>query len=151
MGQPDVGEVRAARGVAWPPRCKVAPLGGIELARVLLVDDDVDVLESLEQWLGRQHEVRIARGFPEALALLSEEEPPDVLITDLDMPPYRGSDLLAIVATRWPGVCRILHTGTPDKLDGTACVHAHHVVLKTGELRVLDALIERCCQRVRFG
>jgi DNA-binding NtrC family response regulator len=117
------------------------------MASVLLVDDDPDVLESLGEWLARRHQVRVARGFVEALALLVKGPLPNVVITDYEMPPYRGDDLLAIVAARYPRVCRILHTGTPGALLAAATVHADHVLPKGVELAVLDALVERAVRR----
>ncbi len=117
------------------------------MARVLLVDDDLDVLDSLADWLGRRHEVRVASGFVAAMAALVEGPTPDVVITDYDMPPYRGDDLLAIVAARWPRVCRILHSGTPGVADAVG-LHIDHLVAK-GDPKDLDAAIARCLVRLR--
>ena len=111
------------------------------MARVLLVDDDWDVLESLKAWLLREHEVRTARGFPEAVSALVAGPVPDVVITDYEMPPYHGDDLLALVEARFPGVCRILYTGTPEGMIEGAGRSAHHVVLKGGDPRLLSSLI----------
>lgn len=108
------------------------------MAKVLLVDDDLDVLESLRAWLRREHDVKVASGFPEAMAALIDGPVPDVIITDYDMPPYHGDDLLAVVAARFPNVCRILYTGSPE---GDAHGPAHHVVLKGGDPRLLNSLI----------
>ena len=120
------------------------------MARVLLVDDDVDVLESLADWLGRRHEVRIATGFAAAMAALVDGPDFDVVITDYDMPPYRGDDLLAIVAARWPRVCRILHSGTPGVVGTVASLHIDSVVAK-GDPAELDAAIARCLPRIRHA
>ena len=40
------------------------------MKRVLLVDDDRDVLEALGDWLRLEHDVQLAGGFPEAMAAL---------------------------------------------------------------------------------
>lgn len=120
------------------------------MARVLLVDDDLDVLESLADWLGRKHEVRVAGGFAAAIAALIDGPEFDIVVTDYDMPPYRGDDLLAIVAARWPRVRRILHSGTPGVVGGVSALHIDHVVAK-GDPGDLDAAIARCLPRIRHA
>jgi DNA-binding NtrC family response regulator len=110
------------------------------MAKVLLVDDDLDVLDSLRAWLVREHEVHVAAGFPQALAALAGGPPPDVVIADYDMPPYHGDDLLEVVAAHFPSVCRILYTGLPHAMIN-ANGAAHHVVLKGGDPSHLNSLI----------
>lgn len=112
------------------------------MARVLLVDDDPDVLESIGDWLRRKHEVAVALGLPHALLLLQDGLVPDVLVTDLDMPPFSGEDLLAVVAARYPSVCRVLHTGASGEKIGPT--HAQHVLLKGDDLDQLERIISRC-------
>jgi DNA-binding NtrC family response regulator len=115
------------------------------MARVLLVDDDLDVLEALQAWLRRRkHEVQIAAGFPEALAALASGPIPDVLITDWDMAPFCGDDLLAIVARRYPGVCRVLHSGTPRPKGSSPA--AQHILSKGCDLADLDAVVSGCAR-----
>jgi len=112
------------------------------MVRVLLVDDDQDVLDSLGDWLRQKHVVETALGFAQAIQRLAAGPPPDVVISDLEMPPYSGEDLLAVLAARHPAVCRILHTGTPSRaLGGTV---AHHVFGKGCDMSELDELILRC-------
>jgi CheY-like chemotaxis protein len=61
--------------------------------RVLVVDDYPDTAESLAVYLGVSgHDVRAARGGPEALALL-DGWTPDVAIIDLLMPGMDGFDV----------------------------------------------------------
>jgi DNA-binding NtrC family response regulator len=112
------------------------------MARILLVDDDQDVLDTVADWLRLEHEVKVALGFPEALAALAAGPTPDAVITDYHMPPYFGDDLLGIVAERYPDTCRILHTGAQN--GPIACFTAHHVLIKGGDLVELSALIRRC-------
>jgi DNA-binding NtrC family response regulator len=114
------------------------------MAKVLLVDDDPEVLDSMRAWLELRHEVFIATGFSEALDLLMQGPIPDVVITDYDMPPHRGDHLLALVASRFPGVGRILHTGTPGALTNGAGHHAQFVLPKGGDVAELETAIARC-------
>jgi DNA-binding NtrC family response regulator len=109
------------------------------MPRVLLVDDDPDVLESLADWLRREHEVRVAHDVPQALAALAEGPPPDVVITDYDMPPHSGEDLLSVVAALYPDACRLLYTGRRG-VKSTA----HQILTKGSSPQKLSAAIRRC-------
>jgi DNA-binding NtrC family response regulator len=120
------------------------------MARILLVDDDEDVLESMAELLGRHHEVIVAAGFPQALAALGEGPLPDVVVTDYDMAPYRGDDLLAIVAARWPRVGRILHSGAPGVAAKANRLHVDHLV-KKGDPSELARAIAQCLLRLRWA
>jgi DNA-binding NtrC family response regulator len=110
------------------------------MVRVLLVDDDQEVLDALGDWLRREFEVELALGFPQAILALATGPTPDVVITDLEMPPYSGEDLLAVLAARYPKVCRILHTATAKRFLPMPSV-AHHVLEKGGDPARLDQII----------
>ena len=69
------------------------------------------------------------------------------MVTDYDMPPHRGDDLLAIVAARWPRICRILHSGTPGVVGTVSALYIDHVVAK-GDPGDLDAAIACCLPRL---
>jgi DNA-binding response OmpR family regulator len=62
--------------------------------RVLLVDDDPDILEALRQALEDSFEIRVAHDGAEAVATL-EREPIDALVLDLMMPVLDGQGVLA--------------------------------------------------------
>lgn len=79
--------------------------------RVLLVDDEPLVLESLKRTLHREpYEILCANSGNEALAIL-EIEPVDVVMADEMMPGMLGSELLATVCRRYPDTMRIILTG----------------------------------------
>ena len=78
---------------------------------LLLVDDEPSVLEALRRTLRREgYRLLIATSGAEALALL-EEQPVDLLISDIDMPGMSGLELLAVVRVKWPEVVRLVLTG----------------------------------------
>jgi DNA-binding NtrC family response regulator len=108
--------------------------------KVMVVDDDSDVRESLSDWLGREYEVCQAAGVPEALQLLDSEKP-DAIVVDFELPPYRGDDFLAMVAERQPHVGRFMLTGSPGRALGFAYTIAHRVLKKGCDLRDLNAAI----------
>lgn len=110
------------------------------MAKVLIVDDDRDTRETLSDWLVREHDVRVAASVPDALTLVGREVP-DVLVVDFEMPPYRGDDLLAMMAERHPHVGRILHTGAPGRALGFAYSVADRVFKKGCDLHELSAAI----------
>ena len=58
--------------------------------RILLVDDDVDLLDTLVRLLGRQgYTCRVACSGEDGIRAM-ETEPPDVVVTDLRMPGIDG-------------------------------------------------------------
>lgn len=110
------------------------------MAKVLIVDDDMDVRESLGDWLGREHEVQKVASVPDALALI-DEAPPDVVVADFELPPYRGDDFLATVAEQHPEIGRFMLTGSPGRALGFAYSIAHRVFRKGCDLRLLTQAI----------
>ena len=111
------------------------------MARILIVDDDTDVRESLSEWLAREHEVRQAASVPDAMVSIALE-PPDAVVVDFELPPYRGDDLLAMLAECHPEVGRFMFTGSPGRALGFAYSIAHRVLKKGTDLRELDRVIQ---------
>lgn len=80
-------------------------------ARVLLVDDEPLLLESLSAILEENGFVcRTAGDGFEALRCL-RETPPDIIISDLRMPSMSGFELLAIIRRRFPQIAVIVISG----------------------------------------
>jgi DNA-binding response OmpR family regulator len=67
--------------------------------RVLLVDDEVDVVESLAMALEGEFEVMTARNGAEALELILRD-PPDAIVLDLMMPKMSGEELIGELKKR---------------------------------------------------
>ena len=83
-------------------------------ANVLLVDDEDNVLKSLQRGLRKEpYALFVASSGPEALACM-EENDIDLVISDARMPEMDGPTLLAIIKKRWPDCVRILLTGYTD-------------------------------------
>ena len=69
-------------------------------ARVLIVDDDPDILRATEKrltWMG--HEVLTAQDGEQALRLLIDD-PPDLMLLDIELPGLSGLDVLKQVAEK---------------------------------------------------
>ncbi|MFT7220863.1 MAG: signal transduction histidine kinase [Candidatus Azotimanducaceae bacterium] len=80
----------------------------------LIVDDETYVLRSLQRALRNENFLILtANSGGEALRIL-ECESVDLIISDLRMPGMDGSELLRIVAERYPGMPRILLSGNAD-------------------------------------
>lgn len=70
------------------------------MSRILVAEDDPHILRVISLWLSRQgHEVIEARSGAAALELY-DQHPPDVLITDINMPGMGGVELLQNVNNR---------------------------------------------------
>lgn len=82
-------------------------------ALILIVDDEPNVLSSLNRVLRHSFRVVTALDAHEALLLL-EQYPVDAVIADSHMPGMDGPALLAQVRTRWPDMVCILLTGHLD-------------------------------------
>src|SRR5664279_3439182 len=83
--------------------------------RILCVDDEPQILESLRDTLHRDYEVQTAGSGAEGLGLLAEE--PDgyaVIISDMRMPEMLGSVFLHNARLIAPDTTRMLLTGHAD-------------------------------------
>jgi DNA-binding NtrC family response regulator len=80
------------------------------LPRILVVDDEVNMLKLLQRVLGKEgYEVRTSSNSPEAIRLLREEDY-DLVICDLVMPVIGGLDLMMEVRASQPDLPFIVIT-----------------------------------------
>ena len=92
--------------------------------RVLVVDDDPSILEVLEEYLvGKGFEVTCAAGGPEGLAAL-EQDPFDLVISDIQMAGCNGFELLHAARVRYPGCAIILMTAYDERYPLSAALQA---------------------------
>ncbi|MBC08360.1 response regulator [Thalassospira sp.] len=97
-------------------------------ASIIFVDDDLNVLRGLRRrMLSKRPKwtLRFYESAEQALVGL-EEQPADVVISDMRMPSMDGAEFLRIVAKRWPQTSRILLSGYADEtaiLNGAAATH----------------------------
>jgi CheY-like chemotaxis protein len=71
----------------------IDPVTGRVLAKILVVEDDADLLTMIKTMLQAVGEVTLARDGQEALDLLKNGFKPDVIVTDLMMPRMDGLTL----------------------------------------------------------
>lgn len=88
------------------------PAAPVQAYRVLLVDDDANVLAALRRvFRWENYELLLAHHGEEALRLLEAGPPVHLVISDYMMPGMTGSDLLGRIRERWPDTIRIMLTG----------------------------------------
>jgi PAS domain S-box-containing protein len=72
--------------------------------RLLVVDDQPDVLRATRRMLGGGHDVEAASGGQEALAILERDREFDVILCNVSMANISGADFHGELSHRWPGL-----------------------------------------------
>lgn len=97
--------------------------GTHQLARILCVDDEAEVLRGLVLHLGRRYDVRTATSGTAALELLEQDSRVDVIISDMRMPGLSGAEFLSQSRAFAPEAQRILLTGQTDLASAIAAIN----------------------------
>ena len=83
-------------------------------ARIIFVDDEPNILSSLRRLMRNLNaEALFASSGEQALALM-EDQPVDVVVTDMRMPEMNGAELLAQVTHKYPETIRLVLSGHSD-------------------------------------
>ncbi|MGA3164737.1 MAG: HD domain-containing phosphohydrolase [Terriglobia bacterium] len=121
-----------------------------ERARILLVDDEVQVLEGLQRHLRKDYDVTVSTEPKEALKLVAAGGAFAVVVSDLRMPGMDGVSLLYCIRQASPDTVRVLLTGNADMEGAIAAVNEGNIfrfLIKpcpTGMLlRALEASVEQ--------
>jgi HD-like signal output (HDOD) protein len=116
------------------------------MKRVLFVDDEQPVLDSLRKMLDAQEQQWTTAFAPSAEAALAElaKSPFDAIVSDLRMPEMDGAALLKIVCERYPTVVRIV-IASHEEMNGAlrAVPVAHQFLLKPCDPHMLRVAVER--------
>jgi signal transduction histidine kinase len=146
-------------GIELPAGCEAentSPEPGPEAARptgaaaadhpnALVVDDDAEVLRSLDRMLSHQFEVKLARNGDEAREILSQGDTFHFILCDLMMPQGSGLDLLDWICDTRPEIASkvILMTGGGLERQAIARAHRAHprLLAKPFTLDELSALL----------
>jgi DNA-binding NtrC family response regulator len=120
--------------------------------KLLVVDDEPDMLDFVERVMRRRFEVTRCASAEEAMAALAGGDF-EVLITDQKMPRVSGLEMLDRLVGRYPKLVRILLSGFTDMPDiqraaERATVHGY--VLKPVDSQKLLTAVDRA-YRVRDG
>jgi DNA-binding NtrC family response regulator len=106
----------------------------VPLRRILVIDDEPDVRESLEGLLGLLPDVEVATAgsFAEGRAKMRAEHW-DIIFSDQRLQDGRGVDILAEAATARPEAVRVLMSAFQDfdaLLRGVNAAHIDHFIQK---------------------
>lgn len=119
---------------------------------VLLVDDEVRSLESLQRTLEDDFTLLTAQNAQAALAIL-ETEFVQVMVCDQRMPDMTGVELLKIVRARYPQVVRIILSGYTDNADIISAVNdagIYQYLLKPWRPEALRLTVEGAANLARL-
>lgn len=113
--------------------------------KLLVVDDEIDMLDYIERALRRRYQVTRCRNSPKALDIL-ENGDYEVLVTDQKMPRMNGLELLERLGSRHPSLVRVLLSGfteVPAIQRAVEMCTIHNYILKPVDTAKLIAGIER--------
>jgi response regulator RpfG family c-di-GMP phosphodiesterase len=82
--------------------------------KILLVDDDSNILDGYRRSLGREFVLETALGGAQALELAAEHGPYAVVVSDMRMPGMDGIQLLSKIKALSPDTTRVMLTGNTD-------------------------------------
>lgn len=83
--------------------------------KILLVDDDENVLSGYHRVLRRRYDLDVALGGLQALQALEQHGPYAVIVADMQMPGMNGVELLQKVQEDYPATQRLMLTGNLDQ------------------------------------
>ena len=124
-----------------------------EAEKILLVDDDQDILDGLTLNLGRRYSVVAALGPEEGLKALAEQGPFAVVVTDYQMPGMNGVQFLARAMEQAPHMVRVMLTGQADLRTAIEAVNRGQIfrfLSKPCELKTMRACLEAALDQWRL-
>lgn len=116
------------------------------MRRLLVVDDEQDILDFVERVFRREYLVERASSVEDALPIL-EGKAVDVLITDQRMPKRSGCELLDRAAALQPKAVRVLLSGYADTDGARLRADAHLIKPIDGET-LREAVAQAVYRRV---
>ena len=117
--------------------------------RILIVDDEEAILETMMFTFMDQYEVFTTGDPKRAIAMIEENAPIAVIITDQRMPGMTGVDLLKQVYDRFPETVRIILTGFADSRAIIEAINDGHIygyVNKPWEPDELKTIVRRAAE-----
>lgn len=97
------------------------------VSTLLFVDDEANILTALKRlFRSLEYKILTAQNGLEGLTVL-EQQPVDLVISDMRMPEMDGAAFLEQVAARWPDTVRILLTGYADLTSTIKAVNSGQI------------------------
>ena len=125
-----------------------------ERPRILIVDDEEAILETMSFTFMDDYEVMTSVDAQRALEILDEHGPFAVVITDQRMPGMTGVELLAEVFEKHPLTVRIMLTGFADTMATIQAINDSHVyayINKPWEPEELKHVVRQAVERYRLA
>ena len=97
--------------------------------RILLVDDDANILAGYERSLRRKFNVCTAQSGDRGLSLIDEEGPFSVVVADMQMPGMNGVQFLRKAQDKAPESVRLMLTGNSDQQTVADAVNQDQLIL----------------------
>ncbi len=121
-------------------------------ARILIVDDELIIRESLVGWLKKSgHEVRAVDGGQAALQLM-EEAYFDLVFLDVKMPDVGGLEILQTIKARQPDVMVVMITafGSVENAVQAMKLGANDYLMKPFDPELLSVLVDKLLAQKRL-
>jgi DNA-binding NtrC family response regulator len=117
------------------------------MPRVLLVDDDATIRDTLYELLSEDYVCQTAETAEKAFARLEADEY-DVVLTDISMPGLSGLELLGHVRQKFPDTPVIIVSGIGDQehAQGLIRLGAFDFLLKPFSLDVVEKSVQRAVE-----
>jgi two-component system response regulator PilR (NtrC family) len=109
------------------------------MAAILIVDDDEAVRDVLYDLFSDEHLCHVAATAEQALTFI-DEQPYDVVLTDISMPGLSGLELLGHLRQARPGTPVIVISGIGDRThaEGLTRLGAFNFILKPFQLEEIE-------------
>jgi CheY-like chemotaxis protein len=120
---------------------------------LLFVDDEQNILDGIRRNLGRIYNIHTAPSAKDGLALLEDQGPFAVVVSDMRMPNMDGIHFLSIVRDRWPDSVRVMLTGNADMETAIAAANEGNIfrfLTKPCSFETLEKVIEACLKQYRL-
>jgi DNA-binding NtrC family response regulator len=120
------------------------------MAAILIVDDDEAVRDVLYDLFSEEHLCHVAATAEQALTFI-DEQPYDVVLTDISMPGLSGLELLGHLRQARPGTPVIVISGIGDRThaEGLTRLGAYDFLLKPFRLEEIEASVTRALEHSR--
>lgn len=118
------------------------------MAAILIVDDDEAVRDVLYDLFSDEHLCHVAATAERALAFI-DEQPYDVVLTDISMPGLSGLELLGHLRQARPGTPVIVISGIGDRThaEGLTRLGAFDFILKPFRLEEVEQSVARALEQ----
>jgi two-component system response regulator PilR (NtrC family) len=117
------------------------------MAAILIVDDDEAVRDVLYDLFSEEHLCHVAATAEQALAFI-DDQPYDVVLTDISMPGLSGLELLGHLRQTRPGTPVIVISGIGDRThaEGLIRLGAFDFLLKPFQLEDVERSVARALE-----